>query len=163
MNNLQTPSKRRGFFIFNCIYLLNNKIMIKNILNEMSEIRQMMGLVNEQSEIPEYQLKRLEEKKKQGYVDVTDSFNNDQYALQIADGENYEAQGSGYEFEIVTNDGKKTGYLVLIKNGVRGMIKGPIIVWKDGIMVNLGRWTADYINGGRFLYNEKLNQVKVNK
>lgn len=147
--------------------------MIKNILNEMSEIRHMMGLVNEQSEIPEYQLKRLEEKKKQGYVDVTDSFNSDQYVLQIADsfnsegdtriGKGYKAEGSGYEFEIVTTDGKKTGYLVLIKNGIRGMIEGPIEVWKDGIMVDFGKWTADYLNGGRFLYNEKLNQVKVNR
>jgi len=147
--------------------------MIKNILNEMGEIRQMMGLVNEQSDIPEHQLERIKNREKDGYVDVTDSFNKDQYVLQIADsfnsegdtriGKGYKAEGSGYEFEIVTTDGKKTGYLVIIKNGVRGPIEGPIEVWKDGIMVDFGKWTADYLNGGRFLYNDKLNQVKVKR
>ena len=133
------------------------------IIKEINEIRQMMGLVNEQSEIPEYQLERIEELKKQGYVDLTEPFNKDQYVLQIADGENYKAVGSGYGFEIHTTEDENTGYYVLIKNGVRGSIDGPIQVADNGIMVYMGRWYYDYKDGGRFLYNEKLNQVKVDR
>lgn len=92
-----------------------------------------------------------------GYIDVTDGFMKDTYVLQIADGK-YECNGSGYSFEIVTNDGKKTGYVVIIKSGIRGMITGPITVSNNGVGVNFGQWN-NYFDS--LLYNEKLNQVKL--
>jgi hypothetical protein len=92
-----------------------------------------------------------------GYVDVTDGFNNETYALQIADGP-YKCDGSGYSFRIVTNDNKDTGYVVVISNGIRGrMITGPITVSDNGASIDLGEWGNDYQS---LLYNEKLNQVK---
>ena len=94
-----------------------------------------------------------------GYIDVTDGFNKDTYALQIADGE-YKCDGFGYSFKIVTNDGKDTGYVVVMNMGIRGMIKGPITVSDNGIKMNLGQWSK---NLDSLLYNEKLNQVKVKR
>ena len=91
-----------------------------------------------------------------GYVDVTDGFNNETYALQIADGP-YKCDGSGYSFRIVTNDNKDTGYVVVISSGVRGMITGPITVSDNGLSIDLGEWGNDFQS---LLYNEKLNQVK---
>ena len=141
-----------------------------NLLKEVNQIRQMMNLVNEQSE---WQLDRIENLKKEGYVDVTDSFNKDEYVLKIADslnsegdtriGKGYKAEGGGYEFEILTSDGKQTGYLVLLKNGIRGPIEGPIELYGDGKMVDFGQWSRDYLNDARLYYNEKLNQVKLDR
>ncbi len=91
-----------------------------------------------------------------GYVDVTDGFNNETYALQIADGP-YKCDGSGYSFRIVTNDNKDTGYVVVISSGIRGIITGPITVSDNGESIDLGEWGNDYQS---LLYNEKLNQVK---
>ena len=91
-----------------------------------------------------------------GYVDVTDGFNKDTYALQIADGP-YECDGSGYSFRILTKDNKDTGYVVVIRSGVRGMITGPITVSNNGLSIDLGEWGNDFQS---LLYNEKLNQVK---
>ena len=91
-----------------------------------------------------------------GYVDVTDGFNNETYALQIVDGP-YECNGSGYSFRIVTNDNKDTGYVVVISSGVRGMITGPITVSDNGASIDLGEWGNSFQS---LLYNEKLNQVK---
>ena len=91
-----------------------------------------------------------------GYVDVTDGFNKDTYALQIADGP-YKCDGSGYSFRIVTNDNKDTGYVVVISSGVRGMITGPITVSDNGLSIDLGEWGNSFQS---LLYNEKLNQVK---
>lgn len=91
-----------------------------------------------------------------GYVDVTDGFMKDTYVLQIPDGQ-YKCDGSGYSFEIKTNDGKKTGYVVIINSGIRGMITGPATVSNKGINLSLGQWN-DYFSS--LLYNEKENQVK---
>ena len=95
-----------------------------------------------------------------GYVDVTDGFNKDTYALQIADGP-YKCDGSGYSFRILTDDNKDTGYVVVISSGVRGMIRGmitgPITVSNNGLSIDLGEWGNDFQS---LLYNEKLNQVK---
>ena len=94
-----------------------------------------------------------------GYIDVTDGFNKDTYVLQIADGE-YKCDGFGYSFKIVTNDGKDTGYVVVMENGIRGAITGRITVSENGIGVNFGQWGRSF---KYLLYNEKLNQIKVNK
>jgi len=94
-----------------------------------------------------------------GYIDVTDGFMKDTYVLQIADGD-YKCDGSGYSFRIVTNDGKETGYVVIIKSGVRGMITGPVKVVNNGVGLNIGTWGRDFDS---LLYNEKLNQVKLVK
>lgn len=127
--------------------------LLKNNINEQSE------------EIPEYQLQRIKEFTDKGYVDVTDSFKKDEYVLEIPDGKNYKAEGSGYVFEILTDDDKTTGYVVLLPYGIRGSITGDIEVYDNGIMVNFGEFntvftTNDTEKSGRFLYNKSLNQVK---
>ena len=120
--------------------------------------------INEQSEIPEYQSEKIKEFTDKGYVDVTDSFNKDEYVLEIPEGKNYKAEGSGYFFEIRTDDNKTTGYVVLLPYAIRGSIEGPIEVWDDGKMVDFGEWNSAFVPNnpktGRFLYNKSLNQVK---
>jgi hypothetical protein len=91
-----------------------------------------------------------------GYIDVTDGFVKDTYALQIPDG-TYKCDGAGYSFKILSNDGKDTGYVVIINSGIRGMITGPVKVSDNGVKVSLGQWNQ-YFNS--LLYNEKLNQLK---
>ncbi len=94
-----------------------------------------------------------------GYKDVTDGFMKDTYALQIPDG-TYKCDGMGYSFKIVTNEGKDTGYVVVISSGIRGMITGPVTVSENGVKVSLGQWNKFFES---LLYNEKLNQVKLVK
>jgi hypothetical protein len=91
-----------------------------------------------------------------GYIDVTDGFVKDTYALQIPDG-TYKCDGAVYSFKILSNDGKDTGYVVIINSGIRGMITGPVKVSDNGVKVSLGQWNQ-YFNS--LLYNEKLNQLK---
>jgi hypothetical protein len=91
-----------------------------------------------------------------GYIDVTDGFVKDTYALQIPDG-TYKCDGAGYSFKILSNDGKDTGYVVIINSGIRGMITGPVKVSDNGVKVSFGQWNQ-YFNS--LLYNEKLNQLK---
>ena len=94
-----------------------------------------------------------------GYIDVTDGFKKKSYALQIADG-TYKCDGAGYNFKIVTNDGKDTGYVVIMMFGVRGMITGPLTVSNNGTSVSVDFGEFDRL-ADSILYNEKLNQVKV--
>jgi hypothetical protein len=94
-----------------------------------------------------------------GYKDVTDGFMKDTYALQIPDG-TYKCDGMGYSFKIVTNEGKDTGYVVVISSGIRGMITGPVTVSENGVKVSFGQWNKFFES---LLYNEKLNQVKLVK
>ena len=117
-----------------------------------SERNQIRGLYEQQTDHKQDYLSK-------GYVDVTDGFNKDTYVLQIPDGE-YKCDGWGYSFKIVTNDGKDTGYVVVIENGIRGMITGRINVSENGIGVNFGQWVKSFQS---LLYNEKLNQIKVKK
>jgi len=91
-----------------------------------------------------------------GYIDVTDGFVKDTYVLQIPDG-TYNCDGAGYSFKILSNDGKDTGYVVIMNSGIRGMITGPVTVSDNGVKVSLGKWNQ-YFNS--LLYNEKLNQLK---
>ena len=117
-----------------------------------SERNQIRGLYEQQTNHKQDYLSK-------GYIDVTDGFNKDTYVLQIPDGE-YKCDGWGYSFKIVTNDGKDTGYVVVIENGIRGMITGRITVSENGIGVNFGQWGKSFQS---LLYNEKLNQIKVKK
>jgi hypothetical protein len=91
-----------------------------------------------------------------GYIDVTDGFVKDTYALQIPDG-TYNCDGAGYSFKILSNDGKDTGYVVIMNSGIRGMITGPVTVSDNGVKVSLGKWNQFF---NSLLYNEKLNQQK---
>jgi len=91
-----------------------------------------------------------------GYIDVTDGFVKDTYALQIPDG-TYNCDGAGYSFKILSNDGKDTGYVVIMNSGIRGMITGPVTVSDNGVKVSLGKWNQFF---NSLLYNEKLNQLK---
>jgi hypothetical protein len=91
-----------------------------------------------------------------GYIDVTDGFVKDTYALQIPDG-TYKCDGAGYSFKILSNDGKDTGYVVIMNSGIRGMITGPVTVSDNGVKVSLGKWNQFF---NSLLYNEKLNQLK---
>jgi hypothetical protein len=80
----------------------------------------------------------------------------DTYVLQIPDG-TYKCDGAGYSFKIKTNEGKETGYVVVISSGIRGMITGPVTISDNGIKMGLGQWNKYFES---LLYNEKLNQVK---
>jgi len=91
-----------------------------------------------------------------GYIDVTDGFVKDTYVLQIPDG-TYNCDGAGYSFKILSNDGKDTGYVVIMNSGIRGMITGPVTVSDNGVKVSLGKWNQFF---NSLLYNEKLNQLK---
>jgi len=91
-----------------------------------------------------------------GYIDVTDEFVKDTYVLQIPDG-TYNCDGAGYSFKILSNDGKDTGYVVIMNSGIRGMITGPVTVSDNGVKVSLGKWNQFF---NSLLYNEKLNQLK---
>jgi hypothetical protein len=94
-----------------------------------------------------------------GYVDVTDGFKKKTNPLQIPDG-TYKCDGMGYSFNIVTNDGKDTGYVVTMMFGVRGMITGPLTVSDNGTNVSVDFGDFNRV-AESILYNEKLNQVKV--
>jgi hypothetical protein len=118
-----------------------------------SDRNQIRGLYEQQTDFKQNYLSK-------GYIDVTDGFNKDTYVLQIPDGE-YKCDGFGYSFKIVTNDGKDTGYVVVMENGVRGAITGRIIVSENGIKVSFEQWISKSFQS--LLYNEKLNQIKVKK
>lgn len=109
--------------------------------------------------LSEQEFDRKKEYLSKGYKDVTDGFMKDTYALQIPDG-TYKCDGMGYSFKIVTNEGKDTGYVVVISSGIRGMITGPVTVSENGVKVSLGQWNKFFES---LLYNEKLNQVKLVK
>jgi hypothetical protein len=109
----------------------------------------------------EQQVDRKQNYLSKGYIDVTDGFKKKTYSLQIPDG-TYKCDGAGYSFKIVTNDGKDTGYVVTMMIGVRGMISGPLTVSNNGTSVSVDFGDFDRI-AESILYNEKLNQVKVDK
>lgn len=132
---------------------------------ERHRINKMYGLINEQNEyeIPDVQKETVDEKIKEGYVDITDSFKSGKHVLQIADGSNYKSDGWGIEFKILTNDNKETGYYVVLKSGYRGKIPTETItVSEDGKKIDFGGLN-EKAKEAKLLYNEKLNEVKDNK
>ena len=127
---------------------------------EKRNIQKMYGMINEQ---PDDQLKMLQN---EGYIDVTDSVHKGEYVLEIPDGKNYKVKGGGYQFKLLTDDNKETGYLFLSENGVRtpSMEKGPFYVEDNGKMIRLNQEFIGILGqNGRILYNQKLNQVKIER
>ena len=82
----------------------------------------------------------------QGYKDITQWFFSPEGVFYIPDGE-YLMNGSGYQGVIKSKDGKDTGYMVTLKNGIRGMLPSKVVISQ---------------NGGAIGYSEDIDKVYLN-
>lgn len=82
----------------------------------------------------------------EGYKDITQWYFSPEGVFYIPDGE-YVVDGSGYEGFIKSKDGKNTGYMIELINGIRGVLPTKLIISK---------------NGGALAYSEKIKKILLN-
>ena len=80
-----------------------------------------------------------------GYKDITQWFFSPPGVLYIPDGE-YLMDGAGYKGIIKTKDGKDTGYMITLKNGVRGMLPSKVVISKNGGAIEYSDVDKIYLN-----------------
>ena len=66
-----------------------------------------------------------------GYKDISQWYFSPQGVFYIPDGE-YMMDGFGYQGVIKTKDGKDTGYMVTLKNGIKGMLPKKVVISENG-------------------------------
>jgi hypothetical protein len=67
----------------------------------------------------------------QGYKDITEWYSSPEGVFYIPDGE-YLMDGFGYQGVIKTRDGKDTGYMITLKNGIKGALPSRVSISKNG-------------------------------
>jgi len=82
----------------------------------------------------------------QGYKDITQWYSSPEGVFYIPDGE-YLMAGMGFRGVIKSKDGKDTGYMITLKNGIHGMLPSKVVISK---------------NGGAIAYSEDIDKVYLN-
>jgi len=90
--------------------------MNSRLLNEVNEIKKMMGLLNEQNTdfLEKSYVKPLLDK---GYKEVTN--------IDLPNGD-YLKSGGGNGIDLKNSDGSSTGYIIVTTDGIRGLHSGEI-------------------------------------
>ena len=119
--------------------------MNTRLLNEVNEIKKMMGLLNEQNTdfLEKSYVKPLLDK---GYKEVTN--------IDLPNGDYFKSGGS-HRIELKNSDGSSTGYIIITTDGKRGIHSGEIRLTGGNRIPN------DY-SVYKIMYNKDLKGKKDN-